>query len=348
MQTTHAGALEESRARYQRFSEDIPMTDLFSLPHSAVAGQLQSGAPVFLAVNPVEYHGPHLALNNDTLITRGLIRDLHARLLEDHPEWPLLFGGDLRVGVEPTAGVGSQFTPYKVVSALTVEACRSLADLGAQRVVLMTFHGDPMHSKALHEGVKLLQDRGVQVLAPMNLILRAMLDLEPQEFAVAFEQIEDPVERQTTMEGLPYDFHAGYFETSLSLHYAPESVSPDYTALAPCPEVVPFRSLSVASRLAAAAGFASLSRELRYAAMGRGWQALRPFPGYTSRPHLANAEAGRLFAGFIVDRFVTCAEQVFAGKAQSPEPIMPWLASVSLGGRVGDFELTPGKLFQNL
>ena len=39
-----------------------------------MSGLLATGAPVFLCVNPVEYHGPHLSLHNDRLISEGVAR----------------------------------------------------------------------------------------------------------------------------------------------------------------------------------------------------------------------------------------------------------------------------------
>src|SRR5438105_3637126 len=100
-----------------------------------------TGAPVYLPINPVEYHGPHLSLHNDALISRGLATDLHARLAARHPEWPFLVADDLEVGVDPCPGRGTRHTPYPIACALIREACRALAELGAERVVLMTFHG---------------------------------------------------------------------------------------------------------------------------------------------------------------------------------------------------------------
>ena len=76
------------------------MIRLFDLPHSEARRLLSSGAPVFLPVNPVEYHGPHLSLHNDRLISAGLMRDLHAGLAMKY-DWPLLVADDLEVGVEP-------------------------------------------------------------------------------------------------------------------------------------------------------------------------------------------------------------------------------------------------------
>src|SRR5205807_1521461 len=71
---------------------------IFDLPHQDAQRLARSGAPVYLTVNPVEYHGPHLSLHNDRLVSTGIVRDLHERLRARH-DWPLLLGGDLEVGV---------------------------------------------------------------------------------------------------------------------------------------------------------------------------------------------------------------------------------------------------------
>src|SRR3989442_1056381 len=108
----------------------MPM-NLLCLPHSAARAALETGAPVFLCVNPVEYHGPHLSLRNDALVSIGLARALHARLAKHHPAWPFLAAEDLEVGVDPAPGPGSRHVPLGRVRALVREACRALAELGA-------------------------------------------------------------------------------------------------------------------------------------------------------------------------------------------------------------------------
>ena len=45
---------------------------LYDLPNDAARRLLATGVPVYLPVNPVEYHGPHLSLHTDRLISRGL------------------------------------------------------------------------------------------------------------------------------------------------------------------------------------------------------------------------------------------------------------------------------------
>lgn len=297
-----------------------------------------SGAPVYLTVNPVEYHGPHLSLHNDRLISLGLVRQLHAELSQRH-DWPLLLGADLEIGVEPCPGPGTRRTPFVVARHLIVEACRALMEMGATKVVLMTFHGAPLHNLAIEAGVALLRHAGVRAVSPFNGVLRELLTLEPSKYEAAFAQVEDRQERAQMMQTLANDFHAGFFETSMALHFAPESVAANYRSLPPCADVRPDARLALAARMARALGADTLAQELTFAAAGVGWNALRPFPGYTGRPHRATAEAGALFASEMVRQYATLIEEVFAGRAESPPPIMRWAETVSLGGRIGNLSI---------
>jgi creatinine amidohydrolase len=311
------------------------MTSLLDLPHARVRSLLATGAPVFLPINPVEYHGPHLSLHNDALISQGLAKDMHAELAQRGADWPLLFASDLEVGVDPCPGPGTRATSYTDACTLAVEACKRLAELGARRVVLITFHGSPLHSLALDAGARWLGRHGVTAVAPMNGLLRTMLDLHVDEYADAYAMIRDAEIRVSMMQGAALDFHAGFFETSLSLHYAPDSVDPLYTRLRPCPDIVPDPKLHAASRAAERCGAVGLARELSFAAHGLGWYELRPFPGYTSRPNLASREAGACFARHLAREFASLAWRVFQGMETSPAPIMRWMASATLGGKIG-------------
>jgi creatinine amidohydrolase len=314
-----------------------PAIELFEQSHDEARRLLATGAPVYLTVNPVEYHGPHLSLHNDRLISRGLARDLHTRLLAHHPEWPLLMAADLEVGVGPCPGRGSRYPHFREVRALVLEACRALADLGAQRVVLMSFHGHPLHSLALQAGVDFLGARGVRALAPLHIILRELVlyDGDPsRDFADGLSFISDPAQRALAAAELRVDFHAGFFETSMAMHYAPGSVSPGHRELPPCPAIVPDAAYSAAARVARLLRREQLARELEFAALGRAWESLRPFPGYTGRPALASAESGAAFARHILDRYEPAALEVFDAGAPPPEPLFAWAEAASAGGRL--------------
>ncbi len=306
--------------------------DPFDLPHAEARGVLAAGAPLYLPVNPVEYHGPHLSLHNDAQISRGLARDLHARL---SPDAPFLYARDLELGVEPCPGPGTRVTPFTVAVAAVREAVRAAVELGAKQIVLVTFHGAPMHAHALDEGISEAERLGARAAAPLTPVLRAMVDLEdPAPLAPACAHIADTTVRREVLEGLKFDFHAGFFETSLTLHYAPATVSSVRSTLAACPVPAADPAISTASRVASAMGRDELARELAFAAVGQAWNDLRPFPGYTSRPSLASAEAGRVFVDTLLDLMVPTVRRALVDGERQPPPLMRWLRAVTLDGRI--------------
>jgi creatinine amidohydrolase len=321
---------------------------LFDLPHIEARRRLDSGAPVYLTINPVEYHGPHLSLHNDRLISQALVERLHARLQRTWPDWPLLLAADLEIGVEPCSGVGTRHTLFATARELVCEACRALAELGAQRVVLMTFHGSPLHNLAIEAGVELLRELGVAAVSPFNWILRELLLLDdPSPYAAAFAHVEDPTERAAMMGELREDFHAGFFETSVALHLIPNHVASIHRELPPCPELPRDPSLQLAARAMRAIGRDQLARELAFAAAGKGWYAMRPFYGYTGRPHRASASAGEVFTNAILDRYESGVPRVLEGQERSPEPIMSWIRLVSLGGRLAGLEVPTDQIYRH-
>jgi creatinine amidohydrolase len=308
------------------------MLDPFDLPHVEARELLGSGAPLYLPVNPVEYHGPHLSLRNDAHVSLGLARDLHARIF---PDVPLLVARDLELGVEPCPGPGTRAAPFTVVVTAVREAVRAAVELGARRIVLVTFHGAPMHAHALDEGISEAERLGARAAAPLTPVLAAMVELDdPSPLAPACAHIEDERVRREVLEGLQFDFHAGFFETSLALHYAPKTVSDLRKTLPPCPVPQPDPALATASRVASAMGRTELARELAFAAVGQAWNALRPFPGYTSRPDVASPEAGRFFSGTLLDLMVPVVRDALLEGRRQPEPLMRWLRAVTLDGRI--------------
>jgi creatinine amidohydrolase len=311
------------------------MVKLFDLPHTRARALLATGCPVYLAVNPVEYHGPHLSLHNDSVVSRGLARDLHAALgLGGEVVW----ADDLEIGVDPCPGPGTRYTSFTQARALVVEACKRLAEIGAQKVVIMTFHGSPLHNLAIDAGVRWLASHGVRAVAPFHRVLEAMLDVQGDDVAAAYETVSDPDERRDMMKDVALDFHAGFFETSVSLHYAPETVDAVYKQLPPSPRIVPDARVLKLSRAAERVGLQKLSRELWLVAHGIGWYALRPFPGYSGRPARASAVAGAVFAKHLVGALVEATEPALAG-GRAQAPVLSWLAQATVGGRFGRLEV---------
>jgi creatinine amidohydrolase len=307
---------------------------LFDLPHAEARRLLaESAAPVHLGVNPVEYHGPHLSLHNDRLVSQGLAADLHDALFGERE--PFVVACDLELGAEPASGPGSRHASSAALREAITEAVRSLYELGARRLVVHTFHGGTLHNHAIHEGVQLMERLGGRALAPFAHVLRAMVRFDVSLFDDALAALTCPeAERRDVRERLRFDFHAGWLETSLALHYAPESVSDVRLGLPPGPSLGEDAALARAATLAKRLGRDGLAAELEFLATASTWTRVRPFPGYTSRPDLASAEAGARIGRLFVARYAEATRAVLAGAERSPAPPFAFMRALTLDGRL--------------
>lgn len=307
---------------------------LLETPEPTTRAALATGAPVWLHFNPIEYHGPHLSVRNDFLISRGLARGAHSRLLELFPTWggPLEVTFDLGVGAVPHEG--SVHVTQEVVRGTMLAVCAELVRLGARRVVLMTFHGDPGHNLLLQEGVRLLAERAVSAVAPMSFLMRHFVNPDIERLAPVFAEVENPTDRETLRRQSGIDFHAGFLETSLSLHYAPASVSPAYTSVPPCPEIGEERLRSVAAGLCRGLGLETAGHTLEAASRGAAWYALRPYPAYTGNPALASPAAGARLAELVEAEVAETVRGVFDGEIEAEDSFITWLGRLTLGGRL--------------
>lgn len=303
--------------------------DPFDLPHTSA--HRWGEEIVWVPINPVEYHGPHLSLHTDHLLSIGLIGALHAAL----PRAGALYvTADLEVGVDPTPGPGTRATSYGAMCGLLDAMCDSLVSLGAKRVVLVTFHGAPLHNLAIARAVRRLAASGVVAVAPFQELVRLLSGAVPLGDERFFSSV--PLEaRDDVRSGLPLDFHAGFFETSLALHWAPDSVSPVYRSLPACPRLAPLGSLALAARLLRSLpGARQMADEMAFASWGAAWMRLHPFPGYTGQPAYATAEAGSAFADAIVQHLAPIVREVLDGVREAPAPPFRWVGPLTAWGRL--------------
>ncbi|MEQ1569478.1 MAG: creatininase family protein [Myxococcota bacterium] len=300
-------------------------TSLANLPHHALVDQVRSAPLVWVPVNPVEYHGPHLPLRTDHLQARAWIDVLHRELgLPGAPAvWP-----DLEVGVDPTHGPGTRASSYGEVRDAALRAVEGLHALGARAVALTTFHGAPLHNLALAEAVRWCERRGLRAVAPFQEVTRVMGSQHPLFDEVA--ALVPPEVRAEVRAGLTEDFHAGLLETSLMLHWCPDSVSAVHKTLAPCGPVRPWAPL----RWMSAGARGRLREEMRVAAYGLGWLELDPFPGYTGHPALATAEIGARFAHAVTSGVLPVLRDVLDHGRPAPAPPFGWVGPLSLWGRI--------------
>ena len=198
----------------------------------------------------------------------------------------MLAASPLELGVDPAPGLGSRASSFLHARRLVVDACLGLVQLGARRVVLMTFHGSPLHNAALHAGVEALRARGVAALAPFNYVLQEMLHLDTSALGGAVAHIREGEERRRILQTLALDFTRGFFESSLALVAAPHSVSPRFRALPDCPALVPDAGVLRLGRWAERLGRAGALRRIALPGGGGRLDRAASLPGLHREPAL--------------------------------------------------------------
>jgi len=155
---------------------------------------------LLLPVGAVEPHGPHAPLATDELISAGMC-DRAAHRLADDPDLRALVLPTLNYGVTRfgAAFPGAISVSEATLHALVVDVCRSLAEQGFPRVVVVNNHFEPAHVATLR---KATAEAGV---AYLDLLRRHNVARLTDEFRSGA-------------------CHAGQYETSLVLADRPDLV----------------------------------------------------------------------------------------------------------------------------
>ena len=300
--------------------------NIYDLPHTKAQALLkENNCPVFVYINPIEYHGPHLPLNTDALQSIALGKKLHQQLTQKYEEFPYLVAADIRLGVDPTPGAGTVTTSFKELKSCVLKVSRSLQKMGARKVIFLSHHGSPLHSLALFEGVKYLRKNGIQAISPFVKVINKMLNFDPILYYPLADKIGEP---RSFIDELQYDFHAGCFETSVCLYLAPESVDPIFKELLDVSHAKKKTFLHSISKIAGRFHSKTAS-ELDYISVALNWLKLNPFPGYTGKPSKASAEIGEYFVNkHILPLYRQEAIDVLWEEKEPESPMMVWITKV--------------------
>ena len=160
---------------------------------------------LILPVGTTEEHGPHLPVDTDARIAEAYGLGLATALA---PELPLLLMDTVRYGYSMQImrqWPGTIVVRSRVFMDLIFDICRSVLDMGFDKLALLDCHGH--HSGALNLVSRELcdaTDKAVALLSPATL-----------------SRDEYNALRRSPQGG---SIHAGEWETSLVLHLAPEVV----------------------------------------------------------------------------------------------------------------------------
>jgi creatinine amidohydrolase len=244
---------------------------------------------VFLAVSPLEEHGPHLPVGVDAFTARYLAESVAERLVAARPGWTALLAPTLHMGSFAFHAPGTVTMRQRVVRDAVADYGDSLARAGFRYILIANGHGGPGHLVALDEAAAIVSRRRGVLMASLTgslawHFLRA--DLLSRVEAELGRALSDE-ERAAAAD----DTHAGLWETSIMLWLRPDLVDPGFREL-------PAARYSLAERL-----------RPNYPLRGDG-------QGYRGSPALADPSLARAAAEVLLREAMAVVDDLLDGRTR--------------------------------
>ncbi len=186
---------------------------------------------VFLALSPIEEHGPHLPVGVDFFNASFFARRSAENLVQARPELNVLLYPTLPIGANTFRFVGSVWIKIKTLKRMLLEIARSLSRFGFDKIALFSAHGGPFHLLTLEEACFLARRKyGVKMILPGS---AATVKFLRGEYLTEIEAAIGRKLEEEEKKAFQHDFHAGWWETSMMLLLRPELVKPAYSKLEP-------------------------------------------------------------------------------------------------------------------
>ncbi len=276
----------------------------------------RSHTVVFVALSPLEEHGPHLPLGTDLYTGSAIAEAIARRLEQQHPQLTAVLLPAIPLGSGAIPYQGTIGAPARLVREALFRVGRALARDDFHFIIAVSGHLGLSHLAAMEAASRVISRRyGVSMVAPVASIWREML--RSQELAARFGKLDEPIVDEA-LKLLLRSHHGGALETSLMLHFHPELVS---------------------------AGYRQLKRiEWWQLLRWRGWTR-QHWPGYMGDPALARAEVGQVLVEMIAQSGADLAAQLVEGGAGAlkgrpatgqilPRPALALAFLLSLAGLV--------------
>jgi creatinine amidohydrolase len=194
---------------------------------------------VFLAVSPLEEHGPHLPLGVDAMTAGHFAQAVAERLTVARPGWRAVLVPTLHLGSFTFEAPGTVTVRQRAVRDVVVDYGASLARAGFRHIVVANGHGGPTHLVALEEAAGIVSRRhGITMTSFTGHMAWDLLRGRylPRIEAALGRPLTD-AERRAFTE----DAHGGWLETSVMLMLRPDLVDASYRTLPPARYPLPAR-----------------------------------------------------------------------------------------------------------
>jgi creatinine amidohydrolase len=186
---------------------------------------------VFLAVSPLEEHGPHLPLGVDAMTAGHFARAVAERLTAARPGWSAVLVPTLHLGSFTFEAPGTLTVRQRAVRDVVVDYGASLARAGFRFVVVANGHGGPTHLVALEEASDIVSRR--HGIAMTSFTGHMAWELLRGRYLPRIEAALGRALTEAERTAFTEDAHAGWLETSVMLMLRPDLVDASYRTLPP-------------------------------------------------------------------------------------------------------------------
>lgn len=274
--------------------------------------QLDRARTVFiLTFGNLEEHGPHLPVGSDYFQAVAFRDGVVEQLSKAHPDKtfviapvvPLGEGGANDVAGQPEH-VGTFPVRFETLRDVAIDLGSAIAQQGFGTILLVHFHGSPLHSVAFNDAVAYVSDRYKARMVNLTSLVFG-------EQGLYSASVMEKHLGKGWRERLGFESHAGAAETSANLAIRPQLVKPDYKRLSP------FKASDVEAFL-------------------RTYQNPAGWRGYWGSPAEGSVALGKDLMAEFISRGVRIAEKALAGENLAKLPLYPdaVLASAEAKARV--------------
>ena len=183
----------------------------------------------FIAISPIEWHGPHLPFGVDYFDAIYFAEVVSRILIENHPEFDAVIAPPLPLGTQIYRHPGSLRTDARTLYRVVREFGESLATFGFKYIFLLSGHGAPKQIVALETAsLKISRKFDIQMHSLSGVMAIRFLKGE------FIDKISAIMNRQLTDDEkslLKKDIHGGWWETSMMLLLRPDLVDKGYKSL---------------------------------------------------------------------------------------------------------------------
>lgn len=289
---------------------DLTLSDLSSLP--------RHGTVFFMAVSPIEVHGPHLPLGTDVMVAAEVKQRLQRQIAEKHPDLTLVDMPPLYCGSDALPVPGSVSVPAKHLAGVLLSYCKALAGQGFKYLVVTDNHGGPRHQMAIDYASRMAWAKyKFYMIDPFLVIYKYMVRHDPKFMELTglgpSRCGDDP------------DNHAGTNETSLMMAVNSNFAGKDYSGIPPSLLPEP-RGVSGLVKglglLFSKLGARDFGADMVHLANTLAWVSQKPMLPYMGAPGLASKEAGEAMLNAHVTISLELLEKALSGEVLNEKPML--------------------------